>query len=110
MFDGIGAIEFVNSWGETARGLSLTVPPSIDRTLIKARIPPKIEFLHHEFSEIKDISITTNIEHYEETDKMVYISFCFGPEKLEKLKIKANENKAGLGKCCTTFEALSAFV
>ncbi|XP_015865866.3 omega-hydroxypalmitate O-feruloyl transferase [Ziziphus jujuba] len=110
MFDGIGAMEFVNSWGETARGLPLTVPPSLDRTILKARNPPKIEFLHQEFSEIKDISITTNIGHYEEDDKFVYESFCFNPEKLEKLKIKAKGNNAGLGKCCTTFEALSAFV
>ena len=32
MFDGIGAMEFVNSWAETARGVAeLTVPPFLDR-------------------------------------------------------------------------------
>ncbi|TQD86055.1 hypothetical protein C1H46_028394 [Malus baccata] len=30
MFDGNGAMEFVNSWGKIARGLQLTDPPSID--------------------------------------------------------------------------------
>ncbi|KAE8696147.1 putative CCCH-type zinc finger family protein [Hibiscus syriacus] len=54
MFDGIGAMEFVNSWGETARGLPLTVPPFSDRTILKARIPPEIEYLHREFAEIED--------------------------------------------------------
>ncbi|CDO98678.1 unnamed protein product [Coffea canephora] len=104
MFDGIGAMEFVNSWGEVARGLPLKVPPFMDRTILKARNPPKIEFPHHEFAEIEDTSNTAEL--YKE--EMHYRSFCFDPEKLEKLKRKALEDGA-LAKC-TTFEALSAFI
>ncbi|KAJ8772421.1 hypothetical protein K2173_027598 [Erythroxylum novogranatense] len=104
MFDGIGAMEFVNSWGETARGLPLTVPPFLERNLLKVRNPPKIEFPHHEFAEIEDISKTSKL--YEE--EMQYRAFCFDPEKLEKLKRKAIED--GVLTKCTTFEALSAFV
>ncbi|XP_059645318.1 omega-hydroxypalmitate O-feruloyl transferase-like [Cornus florida] len=104
MFDGLGAMEFVNSWGETARGLPLSVPPFLDRTILKARNPPKIENPHHEFAEIDDISNTSNL--YEE--EIHYRSFCFDPEKLEQLKAKAMEDRV-LHKC-TTFEALSAFV
>ncbi|XP_027122942.1 omega-hydroxypalmitate O-feruloyl transferase-like [Coffea arabica] len=104
MFDGIGAMEFVNSWGEVARGLPLKVPPFMDRTILKARNPPKIEFPHHEFAEIDDTSNTAEL--YKE--EMHYRSFCFDPEKLEKLKRKALEDGA-LAKC-TTFEALSAFI
>lgn len=40
---------------------------------------------------------------------MVYNSFCFDPEKLEKLKRTSIEADGLLDKC-TTFEALSAFV
>ncbi|OVA09608.1 Transferase [Macleaya cordata] len=104
MFDGLGAMEFVNSWGETARGLPLTIPPFLDRSILKARDPPKIEFPHHEFAEIGDVS--NIIDLYEE--EMLYSSFCFGPEKLEQLKKKAMED--GILDKCTTFEALSAFV
>ncbi|XP_077209990.1 omega-hydroxypalmitate O-feruloyl transferase-like [Tasmannia lanceolata] len=104
MFDGLGAMEFVNSWGETAMGLPLSVPPFLDRSLLKARNPPKIEFPHHEFAEMKDISDTFNL--YQE--EMLYRSFCFDSEKLEKLKTKAM--KDGELDRCTTFEALSAFV
>nr|DAD30488.1 TPA_asm: hypothetical protein HUJ06_009339 [Nelumbo nucifera] len=32
MFDGLGAMEFINAWGETARGLPLKVPPFLDRS------------------------------------------------------------------------------
>lgn len=104
MFDGLGAMEFVNSWGETARGLPLAVPPFIDRTVLKSRNPPVISYPHHEFAEIKDISNMAAL--YQE--EMLYRSFCFDPDKLKELKLKAMED-ATLTKC-TTFEALSAFV
>ncbi|KAG2714931.1 hypothetical protein I3843_03G054900 [Carya illinoinensis] len=104
MFDGIGAMEFVNSWGETARGLPLSVPPFLDRSTLEARNPPEIEYLHQEFAELEDKSCTADIH----SEEMLYKSFCFDPEKLDQLKMKAMEN--GVLDRCTTFEALSAFV
>ncbi|XP_058103035.1 omega-hydroxypalmitate O-feruloyl transferase-like isoform X2 [Magnolia sinica] len=104
MFDGLGAMEFVNSWGEAARGLPLSIPPAIDRSILKARTPPKIEFPHHEFAEIEDVSNAAKLYK----DEMLYKSFCFDPEKLQQLKQMALEDGA-VGKC-TTFEVLSAFV
>lgn len=104
MFDGIAAMQFVNSWSETARGLPLTVPPYLDRTILKARIPPSIDFPHHEFAEIEDVSNTLDLYN----EEMSYRSFCFTPDDLDKLKMKAMED--GKLPSCTTFEALSAFV
>ncbi|WOL02470.1 hypothetical protein Cni_G11189 [Canna indica] len=104
MFDGLGAMEFVNSWGETARGLPLSVPPFIDRTVLRSRNPPVVSFPHHEFAEIKDVSDSETL--YQE--EMLYRSFCFEPEKLESVKKKAVEDGA-LDKC-TTFEALAGLV
>ncbi|XP_057437549.1 omega-hydroxypalmitate O-feruloyl transferase-like [Lotus japonicus] len=104
MFDGIGAMEFVNSWGEAARALPLSIPPILDRSILKARNPPKIEHLHQEFADIEDKSNTNTL--YE--DEMLYRSFCFDPEKLKQLKMKAMED--GALESCTTFEVLSAFV
>lgn len=105
MFDGIAAMDFVNSWGETARGLPLKVPPFMDRSILKARNPPQIEFQHQEFAQIEDISETSSKVYKEE---MLYNSFFFDPEKLELLKKKATED-GDLDKC-TKFEALTAFV
>jgi len=102
MFDGLAAMEFVNSWAETARGLPLSVPPFIDRTILKARTPPSIQFPHNEFAQIDDLSSTTLYQ-----EEMVYKSFIFVSEKLDQLKHKAMEE--GLTKC-TSFEALSGFV
>lgn len=105
MADGLSAVEFVNSWGQMARDLPLTVPPSLDRTILKANEPSKIEFPHNEFMEIEDISNTHELLHDEE---MVHGSFSLDPEKLVHLKNKAIEDGA-LSKC-TTFEALTALV
>ncbi|XP_028766182.1 omega-hydroxypalmitate O-feruloyl transferase-like [Neltuma alba] len=105
MKDGLCAMEFVNAWSDAARGSDLKIPPFLDRTILKAREPPLIEFPHHEFAEIEDISDTSKL--YEEED-MLYKSFCFDPDKVELLKKKAMED--GVLQKCSTFEALSAFV
>ncbi|BAT79372.1 Omega-hydroxypalmitate O-feruloyl transferase [Vigna angularis] len=105
MKDGLCAMEFVNAWSETARGLDLKIPPFLDRTIIKARDPPKVEFKHNEFAEIEDVSNTRKL--YEE-ENMLYRSFFFDPEKLDLLKKKVTED--GILSKCSTFEALSAFV
>lgn len=105
MKDGLCAMEFVNAWAETARGLDLKTPPFLDRTILKARDPPKVEFQHHEFDEIEDLS---NTEKIYEGENIIHKSFLFNPEKLDSLKKKATED--GVLKKCSTFEALSAFV
>ncbi|OMO97813.1 Transferase [Corchorus capsularis] len=105
MLDGIGAMEFMNAWGEVTRGLPLKIPPFLDRSILKPRNPPKIEFPHHEFDEIEDISNTSKL--YEE-EEMLYKSFLFDHEKLSQLKEKAMED--GVLSSCTTFEVLAGFV
>uniref|UniRef100_A0A0D9XSC7 Omega-hydroxypalmitate O-feruloyl transferase n=1 Tax=Leersia perrieri TaxID=77586 RepID=A0A0D9XSC7_9ORYZ len=111
MFDGIGAMEFVNSWAETARGAAeLTVPPFLDRTLLSARSPPVISFDHHEFAEIPDISDTAAL--YASQD-LLYRSFTFDPDRLDRVRslalVGADEDLLA-GKRFTTFEALSGLV
>uniref|UniRef100_A0A0E0MFQ0 Omega-hydroxypalmitate O-feruloyl transferase n=1 Tax=Oryza punctata TaxID=4537 RepID=A0A0E0MFQ0_ORYPU len=112
MFDGLGAMEFVNSWAETARGAAeLTVPPFLDRTVLRARDPPVISFEHHEFEEIPDVSDTAALYGEQE---LLYRSFCFDPDRLERVRALALAGAGAgddlLGGRCTTFEALSGLV
>ncbi|CAD6257004.1 unnamed protein product [Miscanthus lutarioriparius] len=105
MFDGIGAMEFVNSWAETARGVAeLTVPPFLDRSVLMARDPPVHTFPHHEFAEIPDVSDTAALYGAQE---LRYRSFCFDPDRLQRVRGLA---LADGGRRCTTFEALSGLV
>ncbi|MCL7024216.1 hypothetical protein MKW94_005029 [Papaver nudicaule] len=102
--DGISAMEFVNSWGEITRGLPISNPPFLDRTLLKAQIPPSVKF-SHTLEHIIDMSNTMALLK-EET--LVNRSFVFRLEKLEQLKKEAMED--GVLKKCTNFETLTAFM
>ncbi|VAH28594.1 unnamed protein product [Triticum turgidum subsp. durum] len=106
MFDGLGAMEFVNSWAEMARGATeLTVPPFLDRSVLRARDPPVISNPHHEFEEIADVSEMAALYGGQE---LVYRSFCFDPDRLERVRGLALAD--GDLERCTTFEALSGLV
>jgi shikimate O-hydroxycinnamoyltransferase len=52
--DGMGAFHFIQTWTGLARGLSAAEacvsPPSHDRTLLRARSPPRTEFDHPVYS------------------------------------------------------------
>ncbi|KAJ4850128.1 hypothetical protein Tsubulata_000601, partial [Turnera subulata] len=65
-------------WGETARGLPLSVPTFLDRSIIKAQNAPKAEFPHHEFAEIKDISNTGKLYEEELLYRLSFHTTDFG--------------------------------
>ncbi|KAJ1687328.1 hypothetical protein LUZ63_018718 [Rhynchospora breviuscula] len=105
MSDGLSAVQFLNSWAEITRGFPLSNPPFIDRTIQKARQPPKIEFIHHEFTEIEDIS---DLDGLYKSEPIEYYAFTFDEKKLCRLKQIATED--GLVESCTSFVALTAFI
>ncbi|KAM7252590.1 hypothetical protein ACFE04_008099 [Oxalis oulophora] len=47
--DGCSALHFVNTWCDIARGLSASVPPFLDRALLRPRDPPTPTFHHIEY-------------------------------------------------------------
>ncbi|KAK1260024.1 Omega-hydroxypalmitate O-feruloyl transferase [Acorus gramineus] len=101
MLDGVAAMDFINSWSETTRGLPLSLPPFLDRTLLKSRDPPLIDHHPHlEFAEIDDVSDTCALHAFQ---PLLHRSFPFDPAKLARVKSR----RAGE---CTTFEALAGFV
>ncbi|KAI3870036.1 hypothetical protein MKX03_015741 [Papaver bracteatum] len=89
MADGTSAMEFMKSW---------------DRTILKARNPPKVEFTHV-YEDIVDVS---NTEALFEQEMLINKSFIFYPENLEQLKKKAMED--GVLQRCTSFEVLAALM
>uniref|UniRef100_K3XQ30 Omega-hydroxypalmitate O-feruloyl transferase n=1 Tax=Setaria italica TaxID=4555 RepID=K3XQ30_SETIT len=105
MFDGVSAMQFVNSWGETARGLPLSLPPELDRAVLRARDPPRHEFPHHEFAQITDDDGDTPPPPHG-GEPLLYRSFRFAPASIARLKVLAPLE----GRACTTFEALAGFV
>ncbi|KAG8078928.1 hypothetical protein GUJ93_ZPchr0007g4685 [Zizania palustris] len=101
MFDGVGAMQFVNSWGETARGVPLSVPPALDRAVLRARHPPQVAFPHHEFAQIEDGDGSPG----QDDEPLLHRSFRFNAESIARVKALV-----GGGRGWTTFEALAGFV
>ncbi|CAL4945811.1 unnamed protein product [Urochloa decumbens] len=106
MFDGVGAMQFVNSWGETARGLPLSLPPALDRAVLRARDPPLPEFPHHEFAQVTDADAGDGDGEDATSPPLLYRSFRFTAASIARLKAMAPLE----GRGCTAFEALAGFV
>ncbi|XVF89297.1 hypothetical protein PTKIN_Ptkin19aG0118900 [Pterospermum kingtungense] len=49
LVDGTSGLHFINSWADTARSMSPSIAPFLDRTLLRARDPPTPRFRHVEF-------------------------------------------------------------
>ncbi|KAI8537637.1 hypothetical protein RHMOL_Rhmol09G0039700 [Rhododendron molle] len=90
--------------GDDTVAMAELVPPFLDRSILRARNPPKIEFPHHEYASIEDVSNTDDLYN----ENVFYKSFCFEYEKIQKLKMAAKED--GVVDKCSTFEVVSAFI
>ena len=102
--DGLSANEFLLAWGDLARGVDITNLPHIDRSVLRSRDPPRIEFPHHEFDEIEDLS--PEGRSLLMTDSLVYNNFTLTSQEVETLKSKILEDDA-IAKV-STFEVLTA--
>lgn len=84
--DGASGLHFINTWSDMARGLDLTIPPFIDRTLLRARDPPKPAFQHIEYQ--PPPSMKTNPDVVPETAVSI---FKLTRDQLNILKAKSKE-------------------
>ncbi|KAE8777547.1 Taxadien-5-alpha-ol O-acetyltransferase [Hordeum vulgare] len=96
--DGVAAAEFLRSWAEMARGVPLSSPPFLDRTMLRARTSPTVAFPHEEFAEMEDVSGLAGLRD----EPRLHRAFAIDAGKLARLKRQAC--------ACSTFEALTAFV
>ncbi|XP_068500023.1 shikimate O-hydroxycinnamoyltransferase-like [Phaseolus vulgaris] len=96
--DGESGLHFINSWSNVARGIPISVPPFIDRNLLRARDPPQPAFPHHEYQ--LSPPITT-------TNTTVVASFLkLSRDQLNILKGKSKEDGNTIN--YSTYEMLAA--
>ncbi|KAL4333642.1 hypothetical protein GQ457_07G037880 [Hibiscus cannabinus] len=103
--DGTASIHFINSWAEMARGLSLSVQPYIDRSLLRARVPPTPTFHHVEYEPPLSMNIVEESQSEPETTVSV---FKLTRDQLNTLKAKANKNRDG--GVYSTYNSLAAHI
>nr|QRI59126.1 hydroxycinnamoyl-CoA: tartaric acid hydroxycinnamoyl transferase [Echinacea purpurea] len=103
LVDGMSGLHFTNTWADMTRGLDITLPPFIDRTLLRPRDPPRPVFEHIEYQ-----SDPTPLKVSLDETKTSFSMFKLTRNQLALLKEKAKEegNKISY----TTFEMFSAHV
>ncbi|XVF35581.1 hypothetical protein REPUB_Repub18cG0158300 [Reevesia pubescens] len=109
VLDGTSAFYFINSWCETVRGLPLKVLPLIDRTLLRARVPPTPKFHHVEYDPSPSLDGSISTPELQPSNK---------PSSVSILKITSNQVntlKAKAGKKAdnpnySTFNILAAHI
>ncbi|XP_057988045.1 shikimate O-hydroxycinnamoyltransferase-like isoform X2 [Hevea brasiliensis] len=103
--DGFGALHFINTWCDVARGLSNTLPPFVDRTILRCRVPPTPKFEHIEYDKPLSMDSPTQINTLQQNCIEI---FKITPQQLETLKTKVKNNN---GKTkSTSYEILTAHI
>ncbi|KAL8243518.1 hypothetical protein R6Q59_009776 [Mikania micrantha] len=107
--DGSSAMHFMNTWSDMARGLDITLPPFIDRTLICAQDPPKHVFEHIEYHSDPIVNLPVGLVQFQSPEtKSVCSIFKFTRDQLDALKAKSKED--GITINYSSFVILSSHV
>ncbi|KAK1417155.1 hypothetical protein QVD17_26278 [Tagetes erecta] len=101
--DGLSSLHFINTWSDMARGLSVAIPPFIDRTLLRAREPPTPTHDHVEYHPPPTMTTTTQKPFSKSSTTMLKLTL----EQLNTLKAKA---KSEGGPTHSTYEILAAHI
>ncbi|KAJ4950907.1 hypothetical protein NE237_027739 [Protea cynaroides] len=90
--DGISGLHFINTWSDIARGLDLTLPPFMDRTLLRPRDPPTPAFHHIEYDPPPSMKTPLqSINTQSSPDTTSVAMFKITREQLDILKAKSKE-------------------
>ncbi|KAF5177976.1 Hydroxycinnamoyl-CoA shikimate/quinate hydroxycinnamoyltransferase [Thalictrum thalictroides] len=101
--DGASGLHFINTWSDMARGIDLTIPPFIDRTLLKARDPPTPAFKHIEYQPPPSMKVPLS-----ETDSNATAVAIFKITREQLNILKARSKDGGIS--YSSYEMLSGHV
>jgi len=104
--DGASGLHFINTWSDMARGLDLTIPPFIDRTLLRARDPPQPAFEHIEYQ--PPPTMKTPPQQSESEPETAVSIFKLSRDQLNALKAKSKED--GSTASYSSYEMLAGHV
>ncbi|KAK8663620.1 hypothetical protein V6N13_083429 [Hibiscus sabdariffa] len=104
--DGTTTFHFINSWADTARGSLPAIAPFIDRTLLRARVPPMPKFHHVEYDPSPPLK-TMDSQNSDDFKPSIVSTFKLTADQLDLLKAKAG---AKSGTKYTSFNILAAHI
>lgn len=106
-FDGLSFKIFLENLASLLSEKPLSTPPCNDRTLLKARTPPRVTFPHHELVKFQDCETTTVFEAT--SQHLDFKIFKLSSEQIMKLKERASETSSGYVRV-TGFNVVTALV
>ncbi|CAJ1964340.1 unnamed protein product [Sphenostylis stenocarpa] len=114
LYDGLAAIQFINSWAKLARGDTLEPHemPFLDRTVLKVTSPPSPpRFDHLEYKPLPLILGRCD-NTVEKNKKVIATMLKLTAEQVERLKNKANDDESRKqgSRPFSRFEAIAAHV
>ncbi|CAN0862732.1 Shikimate O-hydroxycinnamoyltransferase [Linum grandiflorum] len=83
--DGFSGLHFINTWSQMCRGLTLNLPPSIDRSHVLARDPTRPIFRHIEYQPSPSMKKTPTLPLQPVTCRILKIT----KDKINALKAKS---------------------
>ncbi|CAK7338170.1 unnamed protein product [Dovyalis caffra] len=108
--DGTGCLHFINAWSDMVRGLSVKIPPFLDRTVLRGRIPPTPTFHHVEYDPFPTINTHSPNPISESGSKDISIAnLKITSDLLNTLRAMTNNNDASKTKH-STFVILTAHI
>ncbi|XVF65808.1 hypothetical protein PTKIN_Ptkin09bG0280400 [Pterospermum kingtungense] len=115
--DGATTLHFLNSWAATTRGISPRIAPFMDRTLLRARVPPTPKFHHVEYEPSPSMKTTTShsisTSDSSQTDNLSpsnVFAFKLTTDQLNILKAKPNIANADDTTKYSTYSVLTAHI
>ncbi|XP_059641847.1 shikimate O-hydroxycinnamoyltransferase-like [Cornus florida] len=90
--DGASGLHFINTWSDMARGLELTIPPFIDRTLLCAHDKPQPAFHHIEYQPPPAMKASLQTTDSESVPEATVSLFKLTRDQVNILKAKSKEN------------------
>ncbi|KAK9080571.1 hypothetical protein SSX86_000329 [Deinandra increscens subsp. villosa] len=102
--DGVSALHFMNAWADMARGLDLAIPPFIDRTLLRARDPPRPVYKHIEYHPTPPMKLPLEAQPHETVVSILKLTRA----QLNRLKTKSMEDGSPIN--YSSFEIFSGHV
>ncbi|KAF6172799.1 hypothetical protein GIB67_034651 [Kingdonia uniflora] len=107
--DGASGLHFINTWSDMARGIELSMPPFIDRTLLLARDPPTPVFHHIEYKPPPSMNTPNENVKYQTSPNSTSVAiFKISRNQLNVLKAKSKE--VGTTISYSSYEMLSGHV
>ncbi|KAL3511992.1 hypothetical protein ACH5RR_024709 [Cinchona calisaya] len=106
--DGFSGLHFINTWSDMARGLDLTLPPFIDRTLLRARDTPQPQFQHIEYQPPPALKVPSQTAEKPELSDTAVSIFKLTKDQISALKAKSKEDGNTIG--YSSYEMLAGHV